>query len=86
MRIMDSKCNRTQNTQHHAASQHHRALSNFSLSFTMTTFLLRYNDLEIQEAMDISEGLVDALDEEEKMPIDESVSTIISDLSPSDWF
>jgi hypothetical protein len=49
-----------------------------------TTFLA--NDLEIQEAMDISEGVVDALDEEEKIPIDESVRTIISGLSPSDWF
>jgi hypothetical protein len=58
----------------------------FTLSFTMTTFLA--TDLEIQEAMDISEGVVDELDEEEKKPIDESVSTIILDLdlNSSDWF
>jgi hypothetical protein len=52
----------------------------------MTTFLA--TDLEIQEAMDISEGVVDELDEEEKKPIDESVSTTILDwdLNSSDWF
>jgi hypothetical protein len=50
----------------------------------MTTFL--ETDLEIQEAMDISEGELDELDEDEMTPIDESVSAIISDLNPSDWF
>jgi hypothetical protein len=44
------------------------------------------NDLEIQKSMDLSEGVVHALDEEGKIPIEESVSTIISDLNPSDWF
>jgi hypothetical protein len=51
---------------------------------TMTTFL--ETDLEIQEAMDISEGELDEIDEDEMTPIDESVSAIISDLNPSDWF
>jgi hypothetical protein len=53
-----------------------RLLFIFRLFFTMTTFL--ETDLEIQEAMDISEGVVDDLDEEEII--------LDLDLNSSDWF
>jgi hypothetical protein len=57
----------------------------------MTTRLA--NDLEIPEVIDedadISEGSFNELDEEEKTPVEESVSTLISDLDQmdsSEWF
>jgi hypothetical protein len=58
-----------------AALDHVRVLTNFSLFFTMTTFV-NTTDLEIEEAMD-------ELDEEEMTPINEGVSELIDDLNLS---